>query len=204
MRSANLFAALASVWVASVWMAGVLAATLPVLTTPATAAPIASVPAPPVEWGVNETPMTFSLRHVAPRVTRSFPVLHRPASPRPARLFGYPSANADELPSPAPAAPVLMFTHAALGVAMLDTPAAGPSGDATAGADTGHFDAAQLNLTMPAPPSPSFPSPLPIGLLVALVVLPGGLLLGQALFGPSRRPRMALRRHVAPRRDDEA
>jgi hypothetical protein len=151
------------------------------------------------EWVFDTTPAAFSLTPSEPR--RSPARAPRAAPAQHVRLFGYPSARAEEfVPPPAPAAPTLLFSHAALGVAMLDTPPAG--GDGVATADSGHLNAAQLALTVPATTRTILPSPLPIALILAMVLLPAGLVLGQALRGPSRRPRPAMRRHTASRRDN--
>lgn len=194
-RSVNLLAARIGL------LTGMLGAAL-LLALPAAAAVTTMAPSPVsgADWTFNATPAAYSLTHIGPRPTHN---LRRvPPPPRRIRLFGYPSANADELPAPpaASVAPALLFTHAALGVAMLDAPAASTGSDAVATADSGRLNAAELDLTMPATPRPVLPSPLPITLIVALVLLPAGLVLGQALRGPSGRPRPAMRRQSAPRR----
>ncbi len=179
---------------------GTLGAALLLLPAAAAAAAITSVTMSDTQWVPNATPTAFSLTPGEPR--HSPARAPRAAPPQRLRLFGYPSARADEfVPPPVPAGPSLLFSHAALGVAMLDSPAAGAGGDGVATADSGHLGAAQLALTVPATTRTILPSPLPIALILALVLLPAGLVLGQALRGPSRRPHPAMRRQAASRRD---
>jgi hypothetical protein len=170
---------------------------------PATAAAIAPAMQHGAEWASGEAPPAYSLTPAAPGAIRIHKIHHQAPPPRQFRLFGYPSANADELPPrvSVPAAPALLFAHATLGVAMLDTPQAG--GDRVADAGGGQLSPAQLDLTVPAERTPLLPSPLPIALLVALVLLPAALVLGQALHGPSRRPRPAMRRRPVARRSSD-
>jgi hypothetical protein len=197
MRNATLLAILAC---------GLLAAPFPAAAAVLPAAPVAG---PQSTSGAM--PAAFSFAHAV----RGGGELHRPrrvVAPAPRtgwqpRWFGYPAANADELPAPsAPPGPAMLFAHASLGVAMLDAPADAAGGAAAADAghlSAGHLSPGQLRLTVPPAPDPDFPSPLPIALILALVLLPAGLVLGQALRGPPRRPMLAMRRPVAARRTGE-
>jgi hypothetical protein len=201
MRTANLLATLAC---------GLAVA---LLAAPAPAA-AAVLPAPPIvdmQPASDAMPVAFSFTHAAPgdgEAHRSRPI----AAPAPRagwqpRWFGYPTANAEEVPaSPAPPAPAMLFAHASLGVATLDAPADTGGAVAVAGAgrlSPGHLSPGQLRLTTSPAPASGFPSPLPIALILALVLLPVGLVLGQALRGPPRRPVPAMRRPVVSRRTDE-
>lgn len=187
-RGAQLFAAL----IGCLAVAALAPAGAVVLPASVTAAAPASIGGPPT---------AFSFSYAAPgahQIQRARPA----ATPQPSwqpRWFGYPSARADELPPPAPR-PAMLFAHAALGVAALDSAA---GGDAVAVADGGQLAPGQMRLLVSAAPDTGFPRPLPIALILMLVLLPAGLVLAQALRGPPRRPLPAMRRPVARRRDGE-
>jgi hypothetical protein len=201
MRTANLLATLACG----------LAVALLAVSSPAAAAVLPAPPIAGMQPASDAMPVAFSFTHAAPgdgETQHSRPM----AAPAPRagwqpRWFGYPTANAEEVPAPpALPAPAMLFAHASLGVATLDAPA--DTGGAVAVAEPGrlspsYLSSEQLRLTMPPAPASGFPSPLPIALVLVLVLLPVGLVLGQALRGPPRRPVPAMRRLVASRRTDE-
>jgi len=165
------------------------------------APPSASLPGiAPLAGPAGETPEVFSLiRLPGPSAfRRAGTVAFTPPPPPPRSLFGYTAAYAEELPHTAPAVPAgeLLFTHAALGVAVVEA-VSGP--DLSVRAPVGvvpRGGAMQPPPAMPSSPMPSpmsspTPSPLPIPLLVLLVIVPAVLVLAQALIGASRPTRRA-------------